>query len=188
MTDDLVDQIALARRGDRDAFGALFRAYQAPLLRYLAARRIGEPADVAGQVWIDVAGSIARFRGDADDFRRWLFTIAHRRSVDAVRASVRQAAAFESLSVSSPVAAGADDAYETATSLGRAIEMLHGLPADMAEAVALRVIGELPFADVAEVMGIAEGNARVLAHRGLKKLSERLAVTNPDSRTMERSS
>ena len=79
-----------ARAGQREALADLWRTHHAPLLRYLRARRMASPEDVASQVWIDVARSIERFEGGADDFRRWLFTIAHRRSVDDVRRAVRR--------------------------------------------------------------------------------------------------
>ncbi len=78
-----------ARVGERDALAELWRNHNAAVLRYLRARRTVSADDVASQVWIDVATSIHRFEGEADDFRRWLFTIAHRRGVDSVRRSVR---------------------------------------------------------------------------------------------------
>ena len=68
-----------ARVGERDALAELWRNHNAAVLRYLRARRTVSADDVASQVWIDVATSIHRFEGEADEFRRWLFTIAHRR-------------------------------------------------------------------------------------------------------------
>src|SRR5215218_8764388 len=79
-----------ASRGDRDALAELWRTYQAPLLRYLRTRRVSSPEDTASTVWLDVGSSISRFSGDGDDFRRWLFTIAHRRSVDELRSKTKR--------------------------------------------------------------------------------------------------
>jgi RNA polymerase sigma-70 factor (ECF subfamily) len=181
--------IGAARRGDPDAFAVLWRHHQPQVLRYLSARRIVDPADVASQIWIDVAGSIARFDGDGEDFRRWLFTIAHRRVVDEVRRSVRRSRLAERVGTEAGAAVGAavgtDQMYERDTALARALDMLSGLPPEMAEAVALRVIAELPFADVATVMSCTEGNARVLVHRGLKRLAAQVAVTISDAEAMK---
>ena len=141
-----------ARLGDRDALAELWRTYHAPLLRYLRARRAPSADDVASQVWVDVATSVHRFDGDDDDFRRWLFTIAHRRSVDAVRRTVRSSV----LAVrAADHAAGADVEHERHSALDRAIALVAALPDAQAEAVMLRVVNDLSTSDVASVMGIS---------------------------------
>jgi len=176
-----------ARVGDREALAALWRIHHAPLLRYLRSRRTPSPDDVASQVWIDVATSISRFEGDADDFRRWLFTIAHRRSVDQIRKAVRTSAPRSAFAVrAADHAAGADVEHEDHDALDRAVALLATLPADQAEAVMLRVVNDLAIADVASVMGISEGNVRVLVHRGLTRLRRKLSVTSAPFATMKR--
>jgi RNA polymerase sigma-70 factor (ECF subfamily) len=152
--------LVAARAGDREALAALWRDHHPALLRYLRARRSPAPDDVASQVWIDVARSIDRFEGDLTDFRRWLFTIAHRRSVD--------------------------EQYEQHTALDRAIALVATLPDAQAEAVMLFVVNELPAADVAEIMQTTEGNVRVLVHRGVTRLRRRISVTDESSPTMKR--
>ena len=172
-----------ARAGQRDALADLWRTHQAPLLRYLRARRTASPDDVASQVWIDVARSIERFEGGPDDFRRWLFTIAHRRSVDEVRRAVRRA---DMPAVHVDHAVGADIEHDRMDALERAIEMVSSLPVDQAEAVMLRVVNDLSVADVAGVMGVSEGNVRVLVHRGVLRLRRRLSVTDDERPAMKR--
>ena len=71
-----------AARGDPEGLAALWRQYQPLLLRYFRGRLPDVAEDLASTVWIDVASSLASFRGDEDGFRGWLFTIAHRRLVD----------------------------------------------------------------------------------------------------------
>lgn len=164
-----------ARAGDRDAIAALWRNHQAPLLRYLRARRTQSPEDVASQVWVDVARSIERFEGDADDFRRWLFTIARRRSIDEIRRSVRGG---DVAIRAADHAVGADVEHDRDAALDRAIAVVATLPDNLAEAVMLRVVNDLSIADVAAVMNISEGNVRVLVHRGLARLRRKLSVTD----------
>ncbi len=172
-----------ARAGERDALAQLWRTHQAPLLRYFRARRMVSPEDVASQVWIDVARSIERFDGGADDFRRWLFTIAHRRSVDEVRRAVRHAGAPGSAVEDAPPA---DVEHERNDALDRAIDMMSSLPDDQAEAVMLRVVNDLSITEVAAVMGISEGNVRVLVHRGVTRLRRKLSVTDAGLQAMRR--
>ena len=176
-----------ARVDDREALAELWRTHQAPLLRYLRSRRTPSPDDAASQVWIDVATSIDRFEGDDDDFRRWLFTIAHRRSVDQIRKAVRTSAPRPALTVrAADHAASADVEHEHHDALDRAIALVAALPGDQAEAVMLRVVNDLPTADVASVMGISAGNVRVLVHRGLTRLRRKISVTDAGVFAMKR--
>jgi RNA polymerase sigma-70 factor (ECF subfamily) len=181
--------IERARNGERDALGELWRAYQPAVLRYLRSRRTSSPEDVASQVWADVASSLERFEGDGDDFRRWLFTIAHRRSVDSIRRSVREdrvaiRAADEVETTSADVAAGADEEFERVESLDRALALIARMPDQMGAAVMLRVVNEMPITHVAEILRTSEGNVRVLVHRGMERLRRKLAVTDDASSTM----
>jgi RNA polymerase sigma-70 factor, ECF subfamily len=48
------------------------------------------------------------------------------------------------------------------------------LPADQAEAIVLRVVAGLGVDRVATIMGKRPGTVRVLTHRGLRRLAERL--------------
>ena len=172
-----------ARAGERDALAELWRTHHAHLLRYLRTRRMASPEDVASQVWIDVARSIERFEGGADDFRRWLFTIAHRRSVDEVRRAVRAA---DLPTQSAEHALAADVEHDRNDALDRAVELVSSLPDAQAEAVMLRVVNDLSIADVAAVMGISEGNVRVLVHRGVTRLRRKLSVTDGGVPAMRR--
>jgi DNA-directed RNA polymerase specialized sigma24 family protein len=51
-----------------------------------------------------------------------------------------------------------------------ATDILARIPARQSEVVFLRVVAGLCVADVAELLGISEGNVRVLSHRGLQAI------------------
>ena len=182
-----------ATRGDRDALAELWRAHHPAVLRYLRTRAVSSAEDVASTVWLDVGSAISRFTGDGDDFRRWLFTIAHRRSVDELRRTVRRRANGQAPGSDGDVhdrrhrddlTASSEDSYEDGASLDRAIELVRRLPPEMAEAVMLRIVNDLTYNDVAKILGTSEGNVRVLVHRGLRSLRTKVAVTNADGSTM----
>jgi RNA polymerase sigma-70 factor (ECF subfamily) len=181
--DEWIDR---ARAGDREALGALWRSHQHLLLRYFRGRGSSQAEDLASQVWIDVAASLHRFDGDSDGFRRWLFTIARRRQIDATRKHGRRS---EDIDID-VVAARADEsiarAFDEVGALDRAIALVRRLPPDMAEAVLLRVVADLAVDEVAQVMGRREGHVRVLVHRGLRKLADELAVTDASPATINR--
>ncbi len=178
--------IRRAREGDPDALAQLWRAYNHLLLRYFRGKRMRDPDDLASTVWVEVATSLGRFQGDEHDFRRWLFTIAARRRIDDIRAIKRREAhaarsrpAFTDLQSRS-----AGDEAELHHALDRALDLIASLPDDEAEAILLRVIGDLSVSEVAAIMRRREGTVRVLVHRGLKRLAEHSDVTKPLRRTM----
>lgn len=181
--------IARAASGDTDALGALWRSHQHLLLRYFRGKGMSDPEDLASAVWVEVARNLGTFRGSTDDFRRWLFTIASRRRVDEIRRDRRRRDRDDAVraSVAAPDEPGADELADRTAALDRAIAVVRTLPPDQAEAVLLRVVGDLGVADVAEIMNCTEGNVRVLVHRGLKRLAEHTelgtAPTTPESVT-----
>jgi RNA polymerase sigma-70 factor, ECF subfamily len=181
--------IARAREGDREALGLLWRTYQHLLLRYFRGKGMAEPEDLASTVWLEVANGLSRFAGGEPEFRRWLFTIAARRRIDDIRAVKRRANHTAQLEEwRAPVTAlSAAEESERGQAIDRALALIRTLPPDQAEAVLLRVIADLSVAEVAAIMGRREGTVRVLVHRGLKRLAERSAVTEPPVRTMSAS-
>ncbi len=183
--------IRRAQDGDAEALGQLWRTYHHLLLRYFRGKGMAEPEDLASTVWIEVASSLDRFAGGDEEFRRWLFTIAARRRIDGIRSAKRKLehTRRELATAQVPSAPSAVEDADRAAALERAIALVRTLPDDQAEAVLLRVVGDLSVRDVAEIMGRREGNVRVLVHRGLRRLAEHVqnssdAVTEPDSRTM----
>jgi len=178
--------IRRAQSGDSDALAHLWRTYNHLVVRYLRGHSTPDPDDLASVVWIEVATSIGRFEGSEPDFRRWLFTIAARRRIDAIRSSRRRddrvQRAYQRDHV--PCAPPAEEEAQRAESLDYAIELVRGLPPDQAEAVLLRVVADLSVSEVAAIMGRREGTVRALVHRGLKRLAARPSVTNDRSRTM----
>lgn len=182
--------IRRAQSGDPDALAQLWRSYNHLLLRYFRGKGMAEPEDLASTVWVEVATGLRRFKGDEPDFRRWLFTIAARRRIDDIRSSKRRQVHLLVPSDELPasyVAASAAETSEHAQALDRALALIRTLPADQAEAVLLRVVADLSVSEVAQIMGRREGTVRVLVHRGLKRLSERSAVTDSPVRTMSAS-
>ncbi|HZB51629.1 MAG TPA: RNA polymerase sigma factor [Mycobacteriales bacterium] len=171
------ETLAAARDGEEQAFAVLWRDLNPALLRYLRVLAPAMADDVAAEVWLEVCRDLRRFRGDEAGFRSWLFTVARMRAVDAARKAARRPV--------QPIAPGslpdrpaADDPAEAALEAEAtrdALGLIAELPPDQAEVVALRVIAGLDVAQVGEIVGKRPGTVRVLAHRGLRRLAQRLA-------------
>jgi RNA polymerase sigma-70 factor (ECF subfamily) len=169
--------LAAARDGDESAFAVLWRDLNPALLRYLQVVAPGWAEDVASEVWLEVAVGLDRFAGVESGFRAWLFTMARQRAIDAARYAARRPAQPVPVELLAD-RAGPDDPADAAVeglSTRAALALVAELPPDQAEVVALRVIAGLDVARVAEIVGKRPGTVRVLAHRGLHRLAQRLA-------------
>jgi RNA polymerase sigma-70 factor (ECF subfamily) len=168
---DLDAMVAAACSGDEAAFVGLFREVQPRLLRYLRAVCGGDAEDIAAETWLQVVRGLARFSGDAQGFRGWVFTIAHARTVDAWRASARRP---EIVTDTVPDQATERDVLgdvEEIISTEAAMALLRELPEAQAQVLMLRVVAGLDVTKTAEVLGRTPNHVRVLAHRGLRALA-----------------
>jgi len=170
--------LSAARAGDEQAFAVLWRELNPAVLRYLGVAVPGWADDVASEVWLEVARGLGRFAGGEAGFRGWVFTVARRRAVDAVRHAARRPASPTPGELLADLPAGDDPAEQAMEALATrdALALVAALPPDQAEVVALRVIAGLDVAQVSEIVGKRPGTVRVLAHRGLRGLARRLAA------------
>jgi RNA polymerase sigma-70 factor (ECF subfamily) len=177
--------LAAAQDGGEWAVAILYRWLHPAMVSYLRARAGDEAEDLASETWIAVARGLTRFSGDEAAFRSWVFTIAHRRVIDHHRATARRPRP-KTLNVTEgdqhdaplDLPAGDDPAGEVVDAVAgdEAIRRIVALlPPDQAEVVLLRVVGGLPVEEVAAITGKRPGTVRVLQHRALRRLADRLA-------------
>jgi RNA polymerase sigma-70 factor (ECF subfamily) len=165
-----------AAKGDEAAFARLWRDAHPPLLRYLRVLAGGAAEDVAGEVWLEVARGLARFKGGEKEFRAWLLTLARRRVVDMRRYHARRPVwlTADTDDLDRP---GTDDTAAAALdnlSTEAAVALIATLPRAQAEVIALRFIAGLDVGQVARIVGKRPGAVRVAAHRGLRALAAQL--------------
>jgi len=168
--------LAAAQAGDEQAFAVLWRELQPAVLRYfqVAAGEVAE--DLAADAWVSVVGGLGRFRGDERAFRAWVFTVARHRAIDWRRQAARRPTRPVPAELLAELSAPDDPVAHVleARSTRAALALVAELPPDQAEVVALRVLAGLEVAEVARIVGKRPGTVRVLAHRGLRRLAERM--------------
>ncbi|WP_062304001.1 RNA polymerase sigma factor [Demequina subtropica] len=165
--------LAAARSGEDWAWTALYADLSGPVRGYLAGRGSPEPEDEASETFLHVARGIGGFDGDERDFRAWVFSIAHRRMVDAYRrASVRPVAAAGSSDevTASEVTASAEQQALLRDGLDDARALLEGLSEDQRQILLLRLVGQLSVRETARVVGKSESAVKVAQHRALGAL------------------
>ncbi|WP_432071979.1 RNA polymerase sigma factor [Streptomyces wuyuanensis] len=179
--------VTRAQEGDEDAFGRVYRLVHPGLLGYLRGL-VGEDAeDVASDAWLEIARDLGRFRGDGAGFRGWTATIARHRALDHLRKQRRrpQTSLLEQDVLELPDRRDTADAALETVSTEQALELIGSLPQDQAEAVLLRVVVGLDGPAAARVLGKRPGAVRSAAHRGLRRLAERLAPTRTRPRALK---
>ena len=168
--------LAAAAGGDEDAFGRLWRDLQPRLLRYFAVAAPAVAEDLASETWLGVVRGLGRFSGGEPAFRAWVFTIARHEVLDWRRRAARRPTEDLPANGLAEQAAPDDPAASALEYLSTqaALAEVATLPPDQAEAIVLRVVAGLGVDRVAAIMDKRPGTVRVLTHRGLRRLAERL--------------
>lgn len=152
----------------RATIDSAYRELHAPLLRY-AEGMLGSRADAEEAVHDAFTAALRQDR--LDDPRPWLFRVTHNAAITIIRRRrglVGIDAAGESPAVDPTPLARAE--------LGEQLELLrHGLdklPDRSRSALVLRELAGLPYAEIAEVLGVSEANVKVLIFRARRSLHE----------------
>jgi RNA polymerase sigma-70 factor, ECF subfamily len=178
---DFEAMLAAAAGGDEQAFGRLWRDLQPRLLRYFMVASPAAAEDLASETWLGVVRGLHRFQGNEPAFRAWVFTIARHEVLDWRRRAARRATEDLPANGLAEQPAPDDPAADALEGLSTrsALAEVATLPPDQAEAIVLRVVAGLDVQRVAEIMGKRPGTVRVLTHRGLRQLAERLGAAAP---------
>lgn len=165
-----------AQHGDEEAFARLWREFHPGLLRYLRIKAAPVSEDLAADIWVRVLRALPGFEGDEQGFRGWLYTTARNRLTDWYRSGERRIDVIEHASlIVLPSANNVEEEAAEHSATDRAVALISELPPDQAEAVMLRIVAGMDVARVASIMGRTPGSIRVLCHRGLRRLEQRLA-------------
>lgn len=175
---DMVELVALARDGDREAFDEIVRVTHADTYT-LAYRLTGDEEDardVVQEAYLRAYRGLRRFRGDAQ-FSTWMYRITANCAATHLGRGARHRHddldAAESVADVRPdgdpqLRADADDLR------GRLRVALDGLPPRLRAVVVLRDVYDLPHEAIAAELGISESAAKVRLHRARNKLREQL--------------
>jgi RNA polymerase sigma-70 factor (ECF subfamily) len=172
-------QLLAAARTDAGAFRELYDRHAGSVHRFHTGRTrdpeaaLDLTAETFAQAWL----SRDRFRDLAGGSAGpWLYGIARHVLVASVRRHELERSASERLGL----LARADHAEPEEQWLDGLDEALAELSPELEDAVRLRIVEDLSYADVARAAGTTPGAARVRVHRGLTFLRRRLLKEAPN--------
>jgi RNA polymerase sigma-70 factor (ECF subfamily) len=159
----------LARR-EEDAFEDAYAAYASMVLAYVS-RYVGrdEAEDVTQRTFLDAWRHAGRY-DPSQRFTGWLFTIAHRRAVDALRARRHQVVDVESLRELS-----GEDGREMVSRFADAADVraaVAQLPDHEQVVVEMTYFDDLSQREIAERLDVPLGTVKARASRGVRRLGK----------------
>lgn len=176
--DDLVIYARKSLQG-RTAFAELYRRYVHRVYRYLLAQTSSEQdaQDLTAQTFLVALEALPGFRGDSPVLT-WLIGIARHRALDHFRKAGRTLPLEHASQQPSPFP---EEAIEQQLQLEKVLQVLKLLSPERAEAIALHSFGGLTVGEVAQVMQKQEAAVRMLIHRAIQDLKQRLSAKEQTS-------
>lgn len=178
--------VGRARRGDAEAFGELVRAYQHRIVNFARAMVSdqGDAEDIAQDAFLRAYRGLGGFRGGSS-FRTWLYQIVTntaRTHLARRRGRLEQPTGdLENVADAADVAR-ASDGPEAAVIQREAIDRaLQALSPELREAVVLRDVEGLDYAEIAKVAGIPMGTVESRIFRGRARLRSLLVAPAPET-------
>jgi RNA polymerase sigma-70 factor (ECF subfamily) len=190
ITTDEGELLARLRAGDEGAFACLVDRHHAAMVRfargYVRSQAVAE--EVAQDAWLGLLRGLDRFEGRSS-LRTWLFRIVANRAISAGLQERQHLPADDSELEddrgrfsqdgwwAAPPVHWADEAVDRMVApelAARVRELVEELPLAQRQVVTLRDVEGLPGADVCGILGISEGNQRVLLHRARARIRRHL--------------
>lgn len=163
------DAIARARKGDRRAFGVVFRRHAAMVHGLLLARVPRADADdLVQDVFETALVRLPQLRDDAA-IGGWLAQIARNRALDAKRRAKKTEPVDERMTDGEPSPSQRVEA-------NRILAAIQELPEAYRETLVLRLVEGMTGPEIAEQVGMTADSVRVNLHRGMKLLKEKLGL------------
>jgi RNA polymerase sigma-70 factor (ECF subfamily) len=169
--------LGAARTGQAWAWETIYRELAPTVLGYLRARGAAEPNDLTGEVFLQLVRDLHGFQGGEQEFRAWVFTVAHHRLIDERRRRGRRPVEPVPTEVIAEEQVGGDVEDEA---LARIEEqgvrrVLGRLSGDQQSVLLLRILGDLTVDQIAGVLGKTPGAVKALQRRGLAALKREIS-------------
>jgi RNA polymerase sigma factor (sigma-70 family) len=174
VTDRTDAELIQAAQSEAAAFAELYRRHVAAVHGWFRRRLEWAAADLTAEAFAQAWLSRRSFRDEADGSALpWLLGIARNVARESARRNEVETRARRRLGLPTDLASedGFEAVEERLSPSAALAEALETLPAHEREALELRVVGELPYDDVAARLGLRPAAARLRVSRALRRLS-----------------
>jgi RNA polymerase sigma-70 factor (ECF subfamily) len=158
------------------AWTALYRDLAPTVVGYMRARGASDAEDLTQEVFVAAVRGLGSFEGNEENFRSWIFVIAHRRLLDERRSHSRHP--VDPTPMETLEATGGDVEAEALAGLesARLRTTLDMLPAPQRDVILLRIVVGLGPDEISKIVGKTAGAVKQLQRRGLQALARLLSA------------
>ncbi len=180
LTTEYIDElIRRAVEGDNAAFEMIVKQYENKVynlaLRYL--KNADDAMDVSQDVFLQVYRNLGKFRGDSQ-FSTWIYRVTYNKCVDSLRTiqkkrkSIALSIDDEDFFETPQLKNSLEQDYEVHARLAEVMNAIDQLPPEQRDLMILRYIKDLSYAQIAEILDIAEGTVKSRLNRARIKIKE----------------
>ncbi len=175
-----LDLAVAAQGGDREAFGKLYDLYARRIYSYLYYRLLDKEGaeDLCATVFLRALEKLDGFRPELGSFSCWIYGIAHNALRDHFRARARTLDQGPGLDLwEIPDLASHEIEAENRDLWERLRPHLAGLSPEQREILFLRTWDDLPYAQIAPLVGKTEAACKMAYSRALSLLREAMPLS-----------
>jgi RNA polymerase sigma-70 factor (ECF subfamily) len=171
------------REGAPRAFELLLARHERKVWNFLR-RSVGDATlaeDLLQEVFLRVIRAQAEWKGEAK-FTTWIYAIARNLCIDHARRAVhRDARSLDAPTRASLEGEASETLHDRLADGARDAEAVAALPADQREVFLLREVMDMPFAEIAVVVGAPEPTVKSRMRYALERLREALDDLQPEA-------
>ena len=168
----LVQQV---KRGDKEAFGALYELYIEKIYRYIFFRvhqHVAVAEDLTEVVFVKAWQKIDMYNKTGGSFSSWLYSIARNTVIDHFRSSARQNVVLTDDHIDEQK--NVEHEVYVKFELERIQEALRFLTDEQQEIITFKFVNELSNKEIAKLLNKKEDAIRAMQYRALQELRKRL--------------
>lgn len=165
-----------SQSGNPEAFGELYEQYVRKIYDFIYYKTHHKETaeDLTSQTFFKALEKIHTFKPDRGSFNTWIYQIARNTVTDHYRQSKT------TLNIDDIWDLSNDDDVERDADTRLQLEKVHQhlgkLKPELREILLLRLWNDLPFKDIADIVGKSEANCKMIVHRALGKLQTDLLI------------
>jgi len=171
------EQLVERAKHDADAFGELYDHYFSQIYRFVFSRMRDQDAaeDVTSEVFFKALRAIGRYRSTGHPFSAWLYQISVNAIYDHYRSRRPTASLEGAVGVPDPARPVAERVVDSSEA-ERVWAAIDTLPPQQRIAMSLKLGEDLKLAQIGRIMGKSEGAVKLLVHRGMIGVRQRLGI------------
>ena len=168
------DSILTAAQAGADwAWRKIYDDLYATVVGYFRVQGATDAEALASDVLLQLAKSVSSFSGSYDQFRSWVFTIAHNRLIDDRRRKGRRVTEVAPhAAYTEPVGGDVETEAMAQISNSWVSAALEILTPDQREVIGLRILGGFTIGQIAQITHKRPGAVKAAQRRGLKRIAQ----------------